>query len=147
MEVGKLWESEKNPRQASEAFEKALSAVTAMHGNGEASADALKLLLHSLRALAASLEAAKNWRRAEVVYTQLRSLTSRLLGKQHKATKAAALRAKRAAERALTQPESPPKEALKPPSPVPAAESPTGGASDFNRDTSELNLDASWLQG
>ena len=46
--------------------------------------------------LGSALEAAGKWPKAEGVYMLLKTLTSRLLGKGHKAAKAAAVRAKRA---------------------------------------------------
>jgi len=107
MESGRLWTEEGESLRACDAYEQALNAIGAMQGPGEASAEALKLLLHALRAFGAALEAADKWRKAEGVYTQLKTLTSRLLGKSHKATKAAAVRAKRAEGRAKSQPESP----------------------------------------
>jgi len=64
-----------------------------------ADAPKLKLLLHSLRAFGSALEMAGNWRRAANVYGQLRTLSTRLLGKQHKATRAATQRARRAQDR------------------------------------------------
>ena len=119
MHAGKIHETElKDARRACVAYEKALASVGAMHdhsigqggkvgpdgkrsggGGGEASADALKLLLHSLRAFGSALELAGNWRKAANVYGQLRTLSTRLLGKQHKATRAATQRARRAQDR------------------------------------------------
>ena len=108
MHAGKIYETELvDARRACQAYEKALAAVGAMHdhgvgskkGGGEASADALKLLLHSLRAFGSALELAGNWRRAANVYGQRKTLSTRLLGKQHKATRAATQRARRAQDR------------------------------------------------
>lgn len=46
----------------------------------EASATSLKLLLSALRSLGNVLEKAHKWRRAAAIYTQLKTLASRLLG-------------------------------------------------------------------
>jgi hypothetical protein len=72
------------------------------HGllGAETSAKHLKLLLTTLRSLGNVLEKAQKWRRAAAIYSQLKTLATRLLGPQHTATKAAGLRAKRALENA-----------------------------------------------
>ena len=59
-------------REAAAALEAALASVGAMHETGgEASTEALRLLLASLRRFGAALEAAGNWRRATDAYTQV----------------------------------------------------------------------------
>ena len=108
-EVGGLWlrEAKTNHSAAAKAcsaFEKALSSVGAMHeSGGEASADALRLLLGSLKAFGSALEVCGNWRRATDAFSQLRTLSARLLGTEHKITKNAATRARRAAAKAASQ--------------------------------------------
>ena len=99
------------------------------------------LVLH-FTSHSSALEGAEKWRKAESVYTQLHTLTTRLLGRQHKAAKAAAMRAKRAAARAATrgpETESPEKEMAQ----EIEAGSP-GGEEDGAEDVA-INGNESWL--
>jgi len=124
-EVGRLRAMAKDYDGACAAYEEALRALGGLQRKGQGSggqpspetssegnpededpedtrgAEALKLLMHSLKAYGSALEQASKWRRAASTFEQLRTLASRLLGPGHKVTQAAALRAKRASQQGI----------------------------------------------
>jgi tetratricopeptide (TPR) repeat protein len=149
-EVGALWVGEAKTnaeaaKKACGAYEKALTSVGAMHeAGGEASADALRLLLGSLKAFGSALEAAGNFRRATDAFSQLRTLSARLLGSDHKLTKSAAARARKTAGKVTAHAHAPPPQA----GPAASPEKMDRTARSSTRDQSpekSLNGEEPWL--